>query len=209
MNNSDFEGLVKDIQEPPATPSDETVQWAANYLQAKGYDRRMPSNFDTAARYLAALRDGIQSKGLCLLGKVGVGKTAVARVIAKAALFRWWDSARLARVYQNDPEHFMEIVAGDIYGIDPLVIDDVGREPTVNDYGTRLEVMGEAISRRSAVYDRTGIQTIITSNLDIEDIVQRYGERTMSRIEGMCNIIVFEGGDQRQTGNDDYLGDAG
>ena len=206
MNNSDFEGLAKNIDESPIMPSDETVQWAANHLQANGYDRRLPQNFDVAVQFLAALKDRIRSKGLCVFGKVGVGKTAVARVIAKTACFRWWDSARLARVYQSDPEHFMEIVAGDIYGVDPLVIDDLGHEPTVNDYGTRLEVMGEAISRRSAVYDRTGIPTIITSNLDIEDIVERYGERTMSRIEGMCNIIVFEGGDQRQTGNDDYLG---
>ena len=196
----------------PTVPSDESIEWAARELEAGGYDRRVPENFTVAAKYLAALRDGVRTKGLCLLGRVGVGKTGAVKVIAEVAGFRWRDSIELCDIYQSSRENFVELLTGGDYRADKMVIDELGSEPTVCDYGTRLEVLADVIARRSTIYQNSRVKTIITCNLPITTtdgvlgIVERYGERTMSRIQGMCNVIVFEGPDQRQTANDEYLG---
>jgi DNA replication protein DnaC len=41
---------------------------------------------------------------------------------------------------------------------------------------------------------------IITSNMNPEGIKQKYGNRIMSRIKGMCHILEMTGTDKRQAG---------
>ena len=67
-----------------------------------------------------------------------------------------------------------------------LLIDDVGTEATeVKNYGNILLPIPDLIDRR----DREGLTTIITSNLDLSEIEQKYGPRTADRINGYEKII--------------------
>lgn len=70
-----------------------------------------------------------------------------------------------------------------------LLIDDMGCEPdTVKHYGTETTPVADALCRR---YDRQ-LQTIITSNLDDDGILRRYGPRITDRFNEMFDRIAYE-----------------
>jgi DNA replication protein DnaC len=72
-----------------------------------------------------------------------------------------------------------------------LVLDDLGTEKA-SDFSTLMLYL--IINRRST----SGKATIITSNLDLEEIKEKLSERVSSRIRGMCQFIHMTGNDQRR-----------
>lgn len=76
-----------------------------------------------------------------------------------------------------------------------LIIDDLGVEPVeVKNYGTTITPIIDVINDRYANMRCT----IITTNLDEEGIVARYGDRTEDRLKEMCDRIAFEGESYRR-----------
>ncbi len=71
-----------------------------------------------------------------------------------------------------------------------LVIDDLGAEKTTE---FSLQTLYIILNRR---YNEQ-LQTIITSNLSIDEIRDKFGDRIASRIAGMCKIIKLQGKDKR------------
>lgn len=71
-----------------------------------------------------------------------------------------------------------------------LVLDDLGTEKA-SDFSTLMLYL--IINRRST----SGKATIITSNLDLEEIKEKLSERVSSRIRGMCQFIHMTGNDRR------------
>ena len=79
-----------------------------------------------------------------------------------------------------------------------LCIQDLGSEP-VSDavrMGTRREPLRQILEARG---DRDDVITMITSNFGIEspEIEKRYTNRVVSRLKGMCNLLVINGTDRR------------
>lgn len=71
-----------------------------------------------------------------------------------------------------------------------LVLDDLGVEKTTE---WALQTLYIILNNRYSNY----MQTIITSNLTIEEIGEKLGDRIASRIAGMCKIIKLTGNDRR------------
>jgi DNA replication protein DnaC len=71
-----------------------------------------------------------------------------------------------------------------------LVLDDLGTEKA-SEFSTLMIYL--IINRRCT----QGKTTIITSNLDLEQIRDRLSDRISSRIKGMCQEIVVSGNDKR------------
>ncbi len=71
-----------------------------------------------------------------------------------------------------------------------LVLDDLGTEKA-SEFSTLMLYL--IINRRCT----TGLTTIITSNLDLEQIEERLSERISSRIKGMCKELSVAGNDKR------------
>lgn len=71
-----------------------------------------------------------------------------------------------------------------------LVLDDLGVEKA-SDFSTLMLYL--IINRRSTA----GKTTIITSNLNLEEIKERLSDRISSRIKGMCREITVTGNDKR------------
>lgn len=68
-----------------------------------------------------------------------------------------------------------------------LIIDDLGAENTTE---FAKSTVFDIIDYR---YDnKDNCQTIITSNVDLDDLTKTYSDRTTSRINGMCKIIKQE-----------------
>jgi DNA replication protein DnaC len=68
-------------------------------------------------------------------------------------------------------------------------IDELGTERMVNDFGEKFEPFNEILN----VAEQKLHVLIISSNLNGEQFLNRYGDRTMDRIKRLCKIITFEG----------------
>jgi hypothetical protein len=83
------------------------------------------------------------------------------------------------------------------WGARCLLIDDMGTEPVANIFGVKIEPMHQILDARWNWHERGG-RTIITTNLKMEAFADRYGDRAMSRIRGMCKVVKLETPDQRR-----------
>ena len=167
---------------------------------------------DDAATLLAkAKRHGFRGdRGFILGGCVGNGKTTRLRLIADTVLIEYRDARtlcnQLAGLTEAD-DAFRDLcnlqrfgaVTGDRWHVAyDLIIDDLGTEAaTQSTYGNRSDIMAAVIDARWRQWEYHGWRTFMATNLSSEDMRRAYGERTYSRIRGMCEFIRLQGGDRR------------
>ena len=140
------------------------------------------------------------SNSLLFQGAPGLGKTHLSLAIAKSAIDKGYGviyvsaPAMLLKIEnerfgnrdnaKNDTEQL-------IMNCDLLIIDDLGTE-----FSTRFTV--------SAIYNIinsrmiTSKPTIISTNLSVKELQEKYNDRTVSRIIGMLRRVEFVGTDVRQ-----------
>lgn len=136
--------------------------------------------------------DSLKKKGNILMyGETGLGKTFLTNCIAKELL----DKGHSV-LYLSSNQLFETVIAGYllnqkkeleelykcIYNTELLVIDDLGTELTNNFV---LSHLFEIINQRNCL----GVSTLISTNLSIQQLRDRYSERIMSRI--VDNYTVF------------------
>ena len=128
---------------------------------------------------------------ILIYGETGLGKTFLTNCIAKELLDR-----KHSVLYLSANELFEEILAGYLmqqkpeledlfnylYNCELLIIDDLGTELTNNFV---LSQLFELINKR----ELAGLSTLISTNLSMKQMRDRYSERIMSRI--VANYIVF------------------
>lgn len=134
-----------------------------------------------------------RSRTLVITGPVGVGKSHAAYAVTNQAahdgvIVAAWtmqdlledmgsggdsDSARLARL------------------VPLLLLDDLGAEDLPPWYAPKVTALLDARYR-------SGLRQIVTTNEKYNSLVQRYSDRTMSRLTGGCIRITLEGPDRRR-----------
>ena len=70
-----------------------------------------------------------------------------------------------------------------------LYIDDVGTESMAVKYGERRLAFCEVVDEA----EKRGKLLMLTTNLSLEEISQKYGERTMDRLVAITRRVKFEG----------------
>jgi DNA replication protein DnaC len=139
-------------------------------------------------------------EGLWLHGPVGTGKTSLAMLVSAAAL----DAGRTVAIYSlprllaeirttfdDGSVHSYTDLLSRLTGVDLLHIDDVGAEKTSP---WVLEQLYALINTR---YEEERA-VIITTNLERDDLAEQINERTVSRLEEMCEILPIGGRDLRR-----------
>ena len=134
------------------------------------------------------------SSNLLLRGSTGLGKTylsaCIARVVAEKGYSVCYDTASNALEAFERQKFARDAEEADAAGIrvrrmlscDLMILDDLGTEMTNSFVLSQLFlIINERDNRRKA--------TIISTNLSIEDISERYSERTFSRIYGKYRMI--------------------
>lgn len=154
---------------------------------------------DAYAKVFAWLLNN-NGKGLFMLGMTGTGKTAIARAIR--ALFAdghgmWFNNERKAfiaerKVFQyyqaTDLRNYEILDAALTYRF--VIVDDIGMEQeTAINFGQRRNPIIELIDNAER---RNGL-LILTSNLDSAEFKEKYGERTVDRLNRLCKTILFKG----------------
>jgi DNA replication protein DnaC len=160
-----------------------------------------PAQVRAVRAYIRDLAENVRTgRGLWLYGTVGTGKTTLAMLVSKAAL----DAGHSVAIYSL-PRLLAEIrttyddASGDTYTalldrlaeVDLLHIDDVGTEKTSE------WVLEQLYSIINARYEEERA-VIITTNLERDDLATQIHERTVSRLEEMCEVLPLYGSDARR-----------
>lgn len=126
----------------------------------------------------------IDYKFIIVSGQVGVGKTFLAECLASRLIERGFIVSFISAFglnnillsYHTCFDDQKQSYLNALIDPDVLVIDDLGTEPLLKN--VTLEYLYVVLSERS----RLGHLTVITTNLDTQDILDRYNERIFSRL---------------------------
>ena len=164
---------------------------------------------DAAAGKRAVIIPGRLTAGIYLAGATGTGKSWAMELLN---IFADIDEPRIQLGRELRDMHFECYRADDIWeqatGNDEaiarfkrmpiLCIQDLGSEPdsAAVRMGTRREPLRQILESRG---DRNDLVTLITSNFSPADpeIQRRYTDRVVSRLRGMCNLLILNGRDRR------------
>lgn len=156
----------------------------------------MEHNFRICRRYAANF--DLQSGNLLFVGGTGLGKTflsaCIAAEVAEKGFSVAYESAshlfsKLERA-RFEPTEENRQAAARLMDSQLLILDDLGTELPGNFVTAALY---------SLVNDRllAGLPTIISTNLNVDEIAQRYSPQIASRLQGSFQRLTFVGSDIR------------
>ncbi|MBR6658250.1 MAG: ATP-binding protein [Oscillospiraceae bacterium] len=160
--------------------------------------RKMQNYYNFCINY--ANEFSADSPSIIMMGKTGLGKTHLSLSIAKAVIaneksaFGVVYSPAQKLVSELEREHFSfsgtDFAMRKYTECDLLIIDDLGAEFS-SQFTTAA--IGNLINER--LYENR--PTIISTNLSVKELTERYSERTASRILGEYKRLLFVGEDIR------------
>ena len=146
--------------------------------------------------------DAPTTKNLLFTGNTGLGKTFLSNCIANELL-----KAGKTVLYQTAPvmldsiidyrfgkNNSQQNICNYLYSVDLLIIDDLGTECMNN---MKLTELFNVINTRLLNSANNTTKTIISTNLNINNLYANYDERIVSRFAGYYNICRFFGDDIR------------
>lgn len=178
--------LSRKKKTPPRKPNDserdywrevkegvEEMVWKDETLLKQYVHLRLPRGFKytpenkALLNYLVDLTLSGKEEWVYVYGECGTGKTTILKVFAKIWKVKVANAHKLAEIVQD--KHLQG----------PLYIDDFGaeREPQYAK-ANAAGALGAFVEERFYREERT----IITSNLNLKEVEQRYGKRVLSRL---------------------------
>lgn len=146
---------------------DVTAQWVAEYEEIASW-----------------LQDNA-GKGLFLYGTCGRGKTVLAKWVIPALLL-YYHRKVCNIVDAVDLQDRINEIRNKRF----VIVDDLGCEP-ISQFKTLA--FGELIDS----VEKQGSILIVTTNLNAEELIERYGDRVMDRIKATTKAICFQGDSMR------------
>ena len=130
------------------------------------------------------------TNGAILIGLPGVGKTTLIRKP------RMVSASVLAMEFQSTGLNAVKAIINNqiAYQDKTVIIDDLGLEDDVKHFGNGLDPIAYVVQR---IYDINQMQDdkiklIFTTNLEKEELTEKYGIRVVERIWEMCDRILLE-----------------
>lgn len=195
----DLKEIRAEVIFPPKQEAVELTSERKNYLmgfyagrfQEKGYQPYFPDVFKKLTGHCAFKNEELNRKGICLIGGVGNGKTMAMEIISKLFNIDLHHSIEIAsfyKKYEEFPEPSMIFTDRSKWGRD-LIIDDMGAEKTIVNFGERTEVLNDFLQQRYMDFKHKKAMTYISTNLSKQSFIERYSDRIWSRIEEMCLVV--------------------
>jgi len=138
---------------------------------------------------------------LLFWGEPGLGKTFLSTCIAKELIaknhsviyetaYKTFSMLEDLKFKRNDVNDKLKFKVDKLYSCDLLILDDLGSE-----FSTQYTTAAffDIINSRLIA----GKKTVINTNLSIEELKKKYGERVISRLYGCFLVIQFIGSDIR------------
>lgn len=173
-------------------------EWIAFALETKGWKSEIAgADFDG---FVSAVAKAMETPrhGVIVSGEYGCGKTSAMKALLSIPYWTaptTFDLNRPGSVatlnYANYPASLDYIFNTS----NAVLLDDLGAENVVNEYGVRRDYVGEFISR---VHTNPNIRLFITTNLHGDELAERYSGRIVSRLKDLCVPYKFVGIDKRE-----------
>ncbi len=158
---------------------------------------RMRNTYQQCKKYAEEFNP-LLSENILMFGRTGLGKTHLSLAIANEVLKKGYgvlyDSA-LNYLNQIEKEHFGKAsddndTLGQLLSAELLILDDLGTEYTKPFYiSTIYNIINTRINK--------GLPTIISTNLNHEEMLKKYDERIISRLFATYESYEFVGEDIR------------
>ncbi len=151
----------------------------SDIFRNKAQLRQMQSAKRIAEEYADTLPN-TSAKNLILIGMAGLGKSFLINCIAERVLSRGIDIKKITAY--NLSEQLLEGIrrgadtAREFLNVPLLLIDDLGTEPLINNI--TLEYLFSILNERR----NSLLHTVVATNLSVEKLQERYGERIFSRL---------------------------
>lgn len=131
-------------------------------------------------------------KGILLSGPVGCGKTSLMKllrhIVPHQRPYEVIPSRNIAFAFNNIGYKIIEDYGDKKF----YCFDDLGVEPTGRHFGKDCNVLGEILLSRYDLFANHHILTHATTNLNAQELEERYGNRVRSRMRQMFNLISFD-----------------
>ncbi len=161
--------------------------------------RRAPDTVQAVRLYIRDIEANLDAgQGMWLMGDIGTGKTTLAMLISKAAIeanrsVAIYSLPRLLNLIRDSitSESGMVGFLERLTTVDLLHIDDLGAENTTD------WVMEQLYTIVNTRYEDERAM-LVTTNLESDELREQLGERTVSRLAGICgNGLPLHGADDR------------
>jgi DNA replication protein DnaC len=156
----------------------------------------MARNFDICRKYADGF--SMESGNLLFVGNTGLGKTFLSACIARVAADKGYSVA-----YESAP-HLMRTLEKDRFDADADTAQAVKKITScdlliIDDLGTELPGNFVTAALYALVNDRllANKPTVISTNLNIDEIARRYSPQIASRLQGSFQRLTFVGEDIR------------
>jgi DNA replication protein DnaC len=164
-------------------------------------DPQAGSVVEAVRGYIDELEQRIaDGRGLWIQGSVGTGKTTLAMLVSRKAIEAGFTAAiyslprllaRIRRTYDGEAGQLSYLQFFErLTSVDLLQIDDLGAEKR-SDWV--LEQLYAIVDERYA----SNRSIVVTTNLDVDQLEEQIGERTVSRLAEICEVLRLHGADHR------------
>ena len=126
--------------------------------------------------------------GLFCMGNCGRGKTTICLQVLPCIMQYYLHKICSICLAREMNRHYTEVMSHHL-----LVIDDIGREEPYQEYGNHYNVFPDFVDD----CERKGKFLITNTNCTKEQLAEKYGERTLSRLKATTRLVVFAGVDLR------------
>ena len=165
------------------------IKGAKEYIKY-GLSKKIGANYEWLPQYdeICDWLEDNKGESLLIFGNCGVGKSVISSIISLliAHLF--------GRMYRP-------MMANDFAKMEELstkrqlwIIDDLGTERKVKNFGTEKDNVTDLLN----IMERYGNCAIITTNLNGQQIVERYGDRNADRIKHMFRQVHINHASMRE-----------
>ena len=129
-----------------------------------------------------------KGKGLILVGDCGRGKSSILTGVIPV-IFNMKFKKLIFPMSATDMVNAKNLYQDYFY-----CIDDIGTESVKNHFGEKSEVFATVMDDAERFFK----PVFISTNLTGQQIIDRYGKRTMDRIVRLCRVVKFKGNSFRK-----------
>lgn len=189
MKTINYENVLQDLRGIGFCPIPEKVQicipnakdvlWQGIRHFTGGNARWLPE-YDEVAAWMSTN----QGRGLLCLGSCGRGKSLICAKILPVLLNFY--NRRIMPVFDAQE---MNRIPDEVIKNKLMVIDDLGTENVSVKYGERRMVFPELCDAA----EKQGKMIVVTTNLSLSELRDKYGERTIDRLRAVAKPVLFSG----------------
>ena len=130
-----------------------------------------------------------KGKGLLMFGGCGLGKSVIGMYILPLLIKDV--HKKVVNIFSAQE---LNKKIDDILKLHIIYIDDVGTEDNLNSYGNKRMPFAELCDAA----EKKGKLLILTTNLSIDELTQRYGDRVIDRLIATTKAVPFTGDSLRK-----------